>query len=76
LTELNRSGAIDSDKLAQAHPEYIQEGHVYFPLHSYDKRLHTLWIAIPCIIGFILNALLIGIFWPRYQTEQGAAANP
>ena len=63
--ELDRAQIIDRNKLEAAYPKQIQNDRILIPKLFFSRGYPALYIGVPCIIGFILNAFLIRIFWPK-----------
>ena len=78
--ELDRSQVIDHSKLKEAFPDQAENDRIKIPKMLSNRGVPAVWfLGYPCILGFVLNAALVGIFWRQekpYRAEQGAAANP
>ena len=62
--ELDRAGAIDWDRVASAFSEQARDDRGYLPRLFFRGHRAVRWLSVPCILGFVANALLILIFWP------------
>lgn len=65
-TELDRDRIIDHARVKEAYPEKAENDRIEIPKMFAHRGLQAVWfLGYPCIFGFVLNAVLIGIFWPR-----------
>lgn len=60
-TALDRAGVIDQEKLKQEFPHLTGNDRRNFALWACGGRKERM-LGVPCMIGFSLNALLIGCF--------------
>ena len=64
-TELDRAQVIDQEKLAESFPCLLPNDRHNFAAGAIRNEPFLLYMGIPCMIGFVLNAFLIGIFMER-----------
>ena len=62
---LDRAEILNREKLGETYPEQMENDRVLIPKLFFQKRHPVLRLGIPCAVGFILNAGLIGIFWKK-----------
>lgn len=64
-TELDRAQVIDRTQLEKIYPKEAKNDR-YAIAHRYIEPRQNEWIVgYPCIFGFLMNALLIGLFMQR-----------
>jgi hypothetical protein len=68
--ELDRAGAIDWDRVASAFSEQARDDRGYLPRLFFRGHRAVRWLAVPCLMGFLANALLILIFWPTGRSPK------
>lgn len=64
---LDRAEIINREKLKESYPDQIKNDRVLIPRLFYQKEHPVLILGIPCAIGFLLNARLIGVFWKSHS---------
>ena len=63
--ELDRAQVIDRQKLAEMFPDELKNDRYDIPKRFVAWRRNAWMVGYPCVAGFGLNALLIGIFLKR-----------
>jgi len=63
--ELDRAQIINRDRLKEAYPQQFHNDRILLPKLFFSKDYPAVFTGVPCIIAFILNAVLIGFLWPK-----------
>ena len=72
-TELDRAQVIDQQKLAQSFPGIVPNDRRKFAVWAVRERPFPQYLGIPCMVGFVLNAVLIGLFMERKKKPNQAS---
>lgn len=71
-TELDRAHVIDQKTLAEVFPELVPNDRRNFAVWAVRDRPFPLYLGIPSMVGFVLNAVLIGAFMKRKERPNPA----
>lgn len=66
-TELDRAQVIDRTQLEKMYPDESENDRHEIAQRYVGSKHPEWWVGGPCIFGFILNAVLIGVFMQRKQ---------
>lgn len=72
-TELDRAQVIDRERLTEVFPSESSNDRYDIPRKLTARRKSAWMIGYPCIFGFLMNALLIGIFMREKQKAEQAS---
>jgi hypothetical protein len=73
--ELDRAQVINHDQLEKMFPDAAQNDRQDIPRLLMGRRKHEWIVGYPCVFGFLMNALLIGLFMQtrgKAEPERGA----
>jgi len=74
-TELDRAGVIDRVRLEKKYPNEFKYDRNAIA-QRYVGPKHSEWIiGYPCVLGFVLNALFIGLFMKRKRRAEPPPGN-
>ena len=74
-TELDRSQIIDRVQLEKVYPNEAKNDRYEIPRRYIDPRQDEWIVGYPCIFGFLMNALLIGLLMQRKRKAEPAPAS-
>ena len=74
-TALDREQIIDQGKLKQSFPHLVENDRHNFALWACGGRKERM-LGVPCMVGFILNAVLIGLLMQRRTKPNQASHAP
>ena len=78
-TELDRAQVIDRTQLETMYPKEAKNDRYDIAKRYIDPRQNEWIVGYPCVFGFLMNALLIGMFMKRKQKAEpsgGAYGSP
>lgn len=77
-TELDRAGVINRDKLKELFPRQADNDRYEMPklMLMRGSLSASQMIGIPCMMGFLLNAILIGAFWKKQVPNKSLKEMP
>jgi len=71
-TELDRAQVIDRTQLEMMYPDEAKNDRYDIAKRYIGPRRNEWIVGYPCIFGFLMNALLIGIFMKRKRKAEPA----
>jgi len=71
-TELDRAGVIDRGRLEEMYPNEYKNDRYSIAQRYVGPRRSEWIVGYPCIFGFLMNALLIGISMQRKRKAEPA----
>jgi hypothetical protein len=66
---LDRLEILDREKLEKAYPNEMKNDRVLIPKKYMDKTIYAHCVGIPCIVAFLLNSILMLLFWKPKQKK-------
>jgi hypothetical protein len=64
-TALDRLDLIKREKLSEFFPDEIKNDRILIPRRLMNKNYEAYWIGLPCVVGFVVNAVLLTLFWKK-----------